>query len=217
MFVRRESGEVVEVELADSPPQLASDDEHFEEPSADPTATPESVSAAVLQYLQQNGEEPEPQEAPPHATGQYQLAQAVAKVFDQTRAFEENLSGLRNMLDPMKQASAALARSIAPLRALEGQIQELAQAFDSMRTFQSQLAQLAESFEPMRSIEQQVVQFSEAFGIHLTRLNRSLDSARIFKGELVQLVRSLEPVEEIQGRFGTLIEAYSPRPEMNRR
>ena len=214
-LLRRESGEVVEVALADNPPHVPSAAEIFQEiAAAEEMPVPESVSAAVLQYLQQNPPETEPQEAP-LAAEQYQLAQAVAKVFDQTRAFEESLGGLQNMLDPMKQAGAALASLIEPLRSLEQQILELADAFDSMQSFQSQLTQLAESFEPMRGLEQQVVQFSQAFGIHLTRLNRSLYSARVFRSELVQLVQSLEPVEAMQGRFSELIEACNPKPVMS--
>jgi prefoldin subunit 5 len=210
---RRESSEVIEVAIAEASRAMDST-EHLPAPFAEPIAVPESVTAAVLQYVQQNTGEEEAHEVPSEV-GQYQLAQAVGKVFEQTRAFEETLTGLRSMLDPMKQAGASLSRSIEPLRSLERQIQDLAQAFDSIRSFQSQLAQLAESFEPMRCLEQQVVQFSEAVGVHLNRLNRSLDAARIFKGELVALVRSLEPVEEMQGRFINLIGACGAKPVLS--
>jgi hypothetical protein len=210
-YQRRESGQMVEVEIADNPPLIDGPDDYLSEPIDQPTAPamPESVTAAVLQYVQQTtGEQPE-ERAAVQDLGQYQLAQAVAKVFDQTRAFEESLSGIRNMLDPMKQAANSLAQSTGPLKALEEQIQELALAFTSMRTFQSQLTQLAESFEPMRCLEQQVVQFSESFGLHLRRLNRSLEMARVFKGELVNLAQSLEPIEELRERFDRLIGGYT--------
>jgi len=210
-YQRRESGQVVEVEMAENPPLIDISADYLPESIVEPIApaVPESVTAAVLQYVQQTtGEQPQEAVALQDA-GQYQLAQAVAKVFDQTRAFEESLSGIRNMLDPMKQAASSLAQSTGPLKALEEQIQELAQAFTSMRTFQSQLTQLAESFEPMRCLEQQVVQFSESFGLHLKRLNRSLEMARIFKGELVNLAQSLEPIDEMRGRFDRLISGYT--------
>lgn len=213
-FVRRDAGEVVDVALADAPPEGDVSGVSYTEQVLEVRPVPESVSAAVKQYLQQNVQEPVRSE-PAIESGQYELAQAVAKVFDQTRSFEESLAGLRNMLGPIKQAGATLVSSIEPLRALEQQIQELAQSFDSIRTFQSQLSQLAESFEPMRRLEQQVNQFSEAFAIHLQRLSRSLDSARIFKGELKQLIESLDPVEEMQGRFSSLIASCSPKPMMS--
>ncbi len=212
-FVRRDTGEVIDVALADNPPEGDVSGVSYTEQVLDFRPVPESVSAAVKQYLQQNGQPVRTE--PALENGQYELAQAVAKVFDQTRYFEESLTGLRNMLGPMKQAGATLVSSIEPLRVLEQQIQELAQSFDSIRTFQSQLSQLAESFEPMRRLEQQVNQFSEAFAIHLQRLSRSLDSARIFKGELKQLIESLDPVEEMQGRFSSLIASCSPKPMMS--
>ena len=193
-YQRRESGQMVEVEIADNPPLIDGPDDYLSEPIDQPTAPamPESVTAAVLQYVQQTtGEQPE-ERAAVQDLGQYQLAQAVAKVFDQTRAFEESLSGIRNMLDPMRQAANSLAQSTGPLKALEEQIEELALAFTSMRTFQSQLTQLAESF-----------------GLHLRRLNRSLEMARIFKGELVNLAQSLEPIDEMRGRFDRLIGGYT--------
>jgi hypothetical protein len=210
-YQRRESGQVVEVEIADNPPLIDGPADYVPEPFNEPVAAavPESVTAAVLQYVQQNAGEQPPESINVQDAGQYQLAQAVAKVFDQTRAFEESLSGIRNMLDPMKQAGSSLAQSIEPLKALEAQIQELAQAFTSMRTFQSQLTQLAESFEPMRCLEQQVVQFSESFGLHLNRLNRTLDMARVFKNELVNLAQSLEPIDDMRGRFDLLISGYA--------
>jgi len=219
-FVRREAGEVIEMGLAEDAPEaiiVAAEEprQSVADVRVENRQIPESVSAAVMQYLQQNGleQQPCPQESQAES-GQYELAKAVAKVFDQTRSFEESLAGLRNMLDPMQQAGATLANSIEPLRSLESQIQDLAGSFDSMRTFQSQLSQLADSFAPMRCLEQQVAQFSDAFAVHLQRLSRSLDSARIFKAELTRLIQSLEPVEEMHGRFTNLIAACNPPKTM---
>jgi hypothetical protein len=205
-YQRRESGHMVELEMAENPPLGISSSDEQPEPFGEsaPVTPPESVTAAVLQYVRQTTGE-QTQEPVDKDAGQYQLAQAVAKLFDQTRAFEDTLIDIQNMLDPIKRAGNALVQSIEPLKSLGDQIEELARAFASMRSFQSQLTHLAESFEPMRSVEQQVVRFSESFGLHLKRLNRSLETARVFKGELINLARSLDPIDEMRGRFDSLI------------
>src|SRR3979409_1217032 len=56
-YQRHEAGEVVEVAMAENPPLLSDSSEHVPEPLAELAVAPESVTAAVLQYVQQNAPE----------------------------------------------------------------------------------------------------------------------------------------------------------------
>jgi hypothetical protein len=172
-------------------------------------AAPESVTDAVLQYVQQAAPvTPAYQDTVEPAGSQYHLAQAVSKVFDQSRSFEESVIGVQQMIEPMKQAGSALSRSLDPLKHLQEQIRELGKAFDSIRSFRDQIATLAVSFEPMKSLEQQVAQFSQAFDVHLQRLSRSLETARSFKTELLNLARQFDAVDDLQNQFQLIAETY---------
>jgi hypothetical protein len=166
-----------------------------------------SVSNAVLNYVQQSaGSAPEEEV---NDTGiEYQLADAVAKVFEQTGNFQERFGELAEMFAPIERASQAAIRSFEPLRSFEGQIYQLARSFEPMRSFQYQLAELAQTFAPMKGIQQQLVQLSEAFQIHLGRLSRSLEPAREFQFELLKLANAFESATELQNQFDQLAETF---------
>jgi hypothetical protein len=175
------------------------------EPSAEEPYT--SVSNAVLNYVQQTaGSAPEEEV---NETGvEYQLADAVAKVFEQTGNFQERFGELADMFAPIERASQAAIRSFEPLRSFEGQIYQLARSFEPMRSFQYQLAELAQTFAPMKGIQQQLVQLAEAFQIHLGRLSRSLEPAREFQFELLKLANAFESATELQNQFDQLAETF---------
>jgi hypothetical protein len=155
-----------------------------------------SVSNAVLNYVQQSaGSAPEEEV---NDTGiEYQLADAVAKVFEQTGNFQERFGELAEMFAPIERASQAAIRSY-----------QLARSFEPMRSFQYQLAELAQTFAPMKGIQQQLVQLAEAFQIHLGRLSRSLEPAREFQFELLKLANAFESATELQNQFDQLAETF---------
>lgn len=169
-----------------------------------------SVTTAVLDYVQQTvaGAEEEAMDA----NGQYQLAQAVAKVFEQTRTSQERFAELERMFEPIEQAGAAAARAIESLTTFERQLAQLAGSFEPMRAFQAQLAQLAQSFEPMRVLQRQLAQLSEAFQLHLGMLAKSLDPAREFQARLLKVTRAFDSVEDLRQRFTSLMETFKAEP-----
>lgn len=181
------------------------------EPSASPSTTteepPSSVTSAVLQYVEQAAVSA-PEEEVMEAKSQYQLAHAVAKVFEQTKAFQDRFAELAKMFAPIERASQAAVRSFEPLRNFEEQIFQLARSFEPMRTFQSQLAELAQTFEPMKGLQQQLVQLSQAFQVHLGRLSKSLEPAREFQLELLKLARAFDSATDLQNQFEQLAETF---------
>lgn len=166
-----------------------------------------TVSKAVLHYVKQAAASaPEEETMEPNTS--YQVASAVAKVFEQTRNFEDRFGELEKMLAPIESASQAAVRSFEPLRNFEKQISQLAQSFEPMRSFQNQLAELAQTFEPMKGLQQQLSQLSEAFQVHLERLSRSMEPAKEFQHELLKLASAFDSAVELQSQFQRLAETF---------
>ena len=171
-----------------------------------------SVSRAVLQYVQRTGAQSLEGESMDQQNSQYQLAQAVAKVFEQTRTFQTKFGELTRMFEPIEQMGQATARTFEPLRTFEGQLVQLAHSFEPMRAFQLQLAQLAQTFEPMKGLQQQLAQLSEAFQLHLNRLAGSLEPAKEFQLQLLKLARAFDPVADLQAQFSRLVDTFKGTP-----
>jgi len=169
-----------------------------------------SVTSAMLDYVEKatatSGEEAM------DPNGQYQLAQAVAKVFEQTKTFQDRFAELNRMFEPIEQVGMAAARTFEPLKAFEEQLVQLAGSFEPMRAFQLQLAQLAQTFEPMKGLQQQLAQLSEAFQIHLARLAKSLDPVKEFQTELLKLAHAFDPVADLQRQFVELVDTFKAAP-----
>jgi hypothetical protein len=181
------------------------------EPAIDDDAG-NSVSSAVLQYVQRTTAASIEGESMDQQNSQYQLAQAVAKVFEQTKTFQEKFAELTRMFEPIEQLGEAAARSFEPLRTFEGQLVQLAHSFEPMRAFQLQLAELAQTFEPMKGLQQQLAQLSEAFQLHLNRLAGSLEPAKEFQLELLKLARAFDPVADLQAQFSRLVDTFKGAP-----
>jgi hypothetical protein len=199
---------ILEADIGE-PEVVAAEPSEVEE-SDTPTPTEErttSVSGAVLHYVKQAAASA-PEEEAMESNTSYQLASAVAKVFEQTKNFEDRFGELAKMFAPIERASQAAVRSFEPLRNFERQIFQLAQSFEPMRSFQNQLAELAQTFEPMKGLQQQLFQLSEAFQIHLGRLSRSLEPAREFQLELLKLASAFESATELQSQFEQLAETF---------
>jgi hypothetical protein len=188
----------------------AFDTQAFDEVDATPQPAAEPASAvtnAVLQYVQEAAAAI-PQAQVSESNGQYQLVEAVAKVFEQTWDFQHQFSELTEMFTPIERASRVAVRSFEPLQDFEQQIAQLARSFEPLRSFQNQLAELADTFEPMRGLQQQLVQLAEAFQLHLRRLSRSLEPAREFQLELIRLANAFESAIELQNQFDSLAETF---------
>lgn len=199
---------VLEAEIGE-PEELATEAPIVEEGVAEPPAAEpaSSVSRAVLHYVRQAAASA-PEEVAMESNTPYQLASAVARVFEQTKNFEDRFGELTKMFAPIERASQAAVRSFEPLRNFERQIFQLAKSFQPTRSFQNQLAELAQTFEPMKGLQQQLSQLSEAFQIHLSRLSRSLEPAREFQLELLKLASAFESATELQSQFEQLAETF---------
>jgi DNA repair ATPase RecN len=163
------------------------------------TVQPDLLASTVLQYV---GETADP------AKSRYQLAQAVTKVFETTKQYQDRLADLANAIDTIEQIAQSATRAFEPIRAFRDQMQKLSSTFEPMRSFQEQLGTLAESFEPMKALYNQIAVLAEAFQINLAQFARSMEPAKTFQAQLTKLANSFEAVGELQGQFLELSETF---------
>ncbi len=169
-----------------------------------------------------NGSSPEPQmnpdalNAPPDApqplpsgrVGQNELAEAVGKVFEQTKVLQTRLEDLNRIFDPIDRVGNSAARAFGPLRGFQKQMALLAKSFEPMRAFQAQLSQIAQTFEPMKALEDQLSQLADSFRSHIADLIKALEPAKQLRERIQHLSAAFEEANELQEQFGELYEAF---------
>jgi hypothetical protein len=170
------------------------------EPEAQqPTAQPDALAGTSLQPATGSAEP---------GDSRYQLAQAVSKVFESTRQYQERLADLGKSFDTIEELAHSAANAFEPIRAFRDQMEKLSSTFEPMRSFQEQLGTLAESFEPMKALHEQIAMLGEAFQINLAQLARAMEPARNFQLQLAGLAKSFAAVDELQGQFLQLSESF---------
>jgi hypothetical protein len=172
-------------------------------------SNPSTIREAALRYAENAAIDTSAGEDAMDSNGQYQVAQAVAKVFEQVKAFENRFVELTNTFTPVEALAQSAAKSFGPLRAFQEQLTQLSRSFEPMRAFQVQLAEMAQSFAPMKGLQQQLGLLSDAFEINIKQLVRSLEPAKEFQAQLIKLARAFEPATELGEGFAILADTFS--------
>lgn len=175
----------------------------------------------LVASAQSQGESPEMIDQEPRLysarsaeTGEFQLFQAVAKVFDETKELQRQLAGLPAGYEAIEEFTLSVASLFAPLEAFQEQVAQLARVCEPMKAVQMQVGQLANNFTAMKALEQQLGQLSQAFQIHLDSLVKALEPAKGLHARAARLVRLLEPASLLQGEFRRLSDRFAaPPPE----
>lgn len=176
---------------------------------ADPVGMPETDAASVV-FANSAVREPIPggEEDTGKSKAGYNVAQAVAKVFDSVRTHQEHLAELAKSLDAIEQMAQSASRAFEPIEAFHVQMRKLSSTFEPMRSFQQQLGAMAETFEPMKVLHDQMGDMAQAFELHLVQLARCLEPAKKFQAQIIRLAKSLEAAGELQVQFIELSEAF---------
>jgi methyl-accepting chemotaxis protein len=153
-----------------------------------------------------------PSPSPTGPVGQNELAEAVAKVFEQTKAFQTRLEDLNRIFDPIDRAGSSAVRAFGPLRGFQKQMAQLAKSFEPMRAFQAQLSQIAQTFEPMKALEDQLARLADSFQSHIADLIKALEPAKQLRERIQNLSAAFEEASELQEQFGELYEAFQLSP-----
>src|SRR5579885_3620591 len=149
-------------------------------------AVANSLTSEVLNYVSNAT-----QETGSEAKSQYQLAAAVAKVFEPTRTFQESLARLSKAFEQVDILGQSASRALAPMKA-----------------FAEQVAQIAQNFGPMKAFQEQLAQIGQAFHDHLIELSRTLEPAKKLQAKAAELARGLDSVSEMQAEFDRLAETF---------
>ncbi|MGD0288056.1 MAG: hypothetical protein ABSC63_00135 [Candidatus Binataceae bacterium] len=171
-------------------------------------STPNGIREAALRYAENASVDASAGEDSMESNSQYQVAQAVSKVFEQVKVFEDRFVELTKTFEPVDALAQSAAKSFAPLRSFQEQLAQLSRSFEPMRVFQGQLAELAQSFAPMKGLQQQLALISDAFEININQLVRSLEPAKEFQAQLIKLARAFEPATELANDFAVLADTF---------
>jgi hypothetical protein len=165
----------------------------------------EAEVAAPVERSSSSGSDPElqatgfrfvaPSVAPSDPVVQHELADAVGKVFEQTKAFQARLEDLSRIFEPIDRMGNSAVRAFAPLRG-----------------FQKQMAQLARSFEPMRMFQQQLSQLADSFQSHIGELIKALEPAKQMRDRIEQLGAAFDEATELHEQFTELYGAFDLSP-----
>lgn len=156
-----------------------------------------------------------PSAVPVEPVGNNELAAAVAKVFEQTKAVQARLEELNRIFDSIDRAGNSAARAFGPLRGFQKQMAQLAKSFEPMRTFQAQLSEIAQNFEPMKALEDQLSRLADSFQSHIADLIKALEPAKELRERIRNLSATFDEASELQEQFGELYEAFQLSPASN--
>jgi hypothetical protein len=175
------------VSLFERPP---SDSSHSEPASLHP-ATPEPSSPESEVALPEN-----------------QIAEAVARVFEETATVQLRFDALDGTLAELGRIGASAEEAIEPLRAFHAQLAELAESFGPIRAVQAQLGRMAQTFEPMKELHDQMSQLVDSIQYHLAEVVRTLEPAVEFRGRILSLARSFDGADAMRDSLDELCSAF---------
>ncbi|MEA2648958.1 MAG: hypothetical protein QOG61_1393, partial [Candidatus Binataceae bacterium] len=113
-----------------------------------PAERPAGLAGAVLSYVEKEG------------AADYQVFQAVAKLFEQTQDAREQLSNLGAMYDSIEGLAQTVAATFVPLDAFRQQLEQLARNFVPIKTLQQEMARIAQTCEAIRPLQDQFSQLT---------------------------------------------------------
>jgi hypothetical protein len=161
-----------------------------------PAERPAGLAGAVLSYVEKEG------------AADYQVFQAVAKLFEQTQDAREQLSNLGAMYDSIEGLAQTVAATFVPLDAFRQQLEQLARNFVPIKTLQQEMARIAQTCEAIRPLQDQFSQLTGGFNVHIAALMKALEPAEEVRMRIVQLAEAFEPLSTLHERLGDLKGAF---------
>ncbi len=140
------------------------------------------------------------------------MAEAVAKIFDQTKSFKPRFDELNDAIEQIERLGEATARTFAPLKAFQSHLVYLVASLDSIRQFQNSLAQLVKNFSPAQALYDELVTLTDSFQLELQNFVQSLQPAREFRDRILVLARSLDQANEMLDELQELQASFPPSP-----
>jgi hypothetical protein len=166
-------------------------------PGSDPSSErPAGLAGAVLSYVEQDG------------AADYQVFQAVAKLFEQTQATREQLNNLGVMYDSIEGLAQTVAATFLPLDVFRQQLEQLARNFVPIKALQQEMARIAQTCDAIRPLQNQFSQLTGGFNVHIAALIKALEPAEEVRLRILQLAEAFEPLTTLHERLGDLKGAF---------
>lgn len=146
------------------------------------------------------------------STGIKPMAEAVARIFDQTKTFKPRFDELGEAIDQIERLGEATARTFAPLKAFQSHLVYLVASLDSIRQFQTNLEQLVRTFSPAQSLYDELGTLTDSFQLELDNFVGSLQPAKEFRDRILVLARSLDQANEMLDELHELQASFPTRP-----
>lgn len=169
----------------------------WEAPS-NPASGPEPASGlkgAVLSFVEGSPRE-------------YQIFQAVAKLFEQTRDARERLTQLVALYEPIEALGQTVAGAFVPLDTFRQQLAQLARSFGPIKAFSQEMALIAQTCDAIKPLQEQMAQLSGGFQLHLATLIKALEPAEEIRMRVLQLAEAFEPMATLRERLSELHDAF---------
>ena len=171
------------------------------QPAGDPsngaaTERNPGLADAVLSYVEKDG------------SAEYQVFQAVARLFDQTQAARTNLNNLGSMFDSIETLAQAVAGTFVPLDAFRQQLEQLARTFVPIKALRQEMARIAQTCDAIKPLQDQFTQLTGGFNLHITALIKALEPAEEVRLRILQLAEAFEPLTTLHERLSELQVAF---------
>jgi hypothetical protein len=167
-----------------------------ESSSGVPSERPPSLAGAVLSYVEKEG------------GVEYQVFQAVARLFDQTQAARAQLNDLGLMYDSIEVLAQTVAGTFVPLDAFRQQLEQLARNFVPIKALRQEMARIAQTCDAIKPLQDQFTQLTGGFNVHITALIKALEPAEEVRLRIVQLAEAFEPLATLHERLAELQGAF---------
>ena len=148
------------------------------------------------------------------------MAEAVARIFDQTRGFKPAFEELVGTIDVLDHLGETTARAFGPLQAFQSHLVYLVACFEPVQTFQESLRQLAQKFAPARPLHDEMARLTESLQAEIATLIKMLEPAKDFRERILGLGRSFNQVNELLDELaelqGALAAAQAAAPKQSK-
>lgn len=176
--------------------QTAAQSAASEPSNSHPSQRNPGLAGAVLSYVEKDG------------SAEYQVFQAVARLFEQTHTARENLNNLGSMFDSIETLAQTVAGTFVPLDAFRQQLEQLARTFVPIKALRQEMARIAQTCDAIKPLQDQFTQLTGGFNLHITALIKALEPAEEVRLRILQLAEAFEPLTTLHERLAELQGAF---------
>jgi exonuclease VII small subunit len=129
-----------------------------------------------------------------------QTSEMVAKIFEPLKPARDGLAQMLKVLEPIGQVGE-LAEAFGPINAFQ---EKVASVVEPLRNLEREFNQFADAFEPMRILRDQMHEISTTFATNVAEFAQILEPLNRLRQQLDEAVHALEPADALYREFSKL-------------